>query len=265
MSAIQLFRLDDISWDMNYENFCRIRDLFFRYDIRPIIGVIPNNMDPKLKAQVGQTHISQEQFWAEMRDLQQNHGWAIALHGYDHVYVTGDSGMFAINPRAEFAGLPLEEQSEKIRKGKAILESHGLTIDAFMAPAHSLDWNTVEALKQNGIFTVTDGICWYPYEKKGVLFMPQYGTWPHNGRRGVETACFHINSWESFRFEQLERYLRENHASYGSFQAEVARARATGTSGHTLANIWSHGCIRLEKKVRAVGSKVKRKLLSGGK
>ena len=41
-----IFRLDDISWDMNYENFKRIKQLFTDYGIKPIIGVIPKNEDP---------------------------------------------------------------------------------------------------------------------------------------------------------------------------------------------------------------------------
>lgn len=187
MAYTQLFRIDDISWDMNYENFSRIRNLFFQYDIRPIIGVIPHNEDPKLKEQAGGNGIPQDRFWEEMRTLQQEHGWAIALHGYDHVYVTSDGGIFKTNPRAEFAGLPYGRQEEKIRKGKAILEENGLRIDAFMAPGYSLDWNTVEALKVNGITVVTDGLAAYPYRKRGVLFVPQVLPWPRIEACGVAT------------------------------------------------------------------------------
>ena len=98
MSMTQIFRLDDISWDMNYENFSLIRSLFHKYQIKPIIGVIPNNEDIELKRQAGRESISQERFWSEIRELKQKHGWAIALHGYNHVYVTNDSGIFNINP-----------------------------------------------------------------------------------------------------------------------------------------------------------------------
>ena len=265
MSVIYLFRLDDISWDMNYENFCRIRDLFQKYGVRPLIGVIPYNEDTKLKGQVGREHISQERFWAEMRELQQNHGWAIALHGYNHVYVTDDGGMFGINPRAEFAGLPLSQQEEKIREGRAILEENGLKIDAFMAPGHSMDWNTVEALKQNGIFVVTDGCCAYPYEKKSVLFVPQVWPWPHKNFYGVDTACFHINSWEPNLFEHLEIFLQENLVHCGSFQDVVKAAKKSGTSSYGLINCLSSYIIKGEKKVRLLASRMKRKLLSKGK
>lgn len=265
MSTIYLFRLDDISWDMNYENFCQIRDLFQKYGVRPLIGVIPHNEDTKLKCQVGREHISQEKFWAEMRELQQKHGWAIALHGYKHVYVTDDGGMFGINPRAEFAGLPLSQQEEKIRAGKGILEANGLKIDAFMAPGHSMDWDTVKALKQNGILVVTDGCCAYPYKKKGVLFVPQVWPWPRKCLCGVITACFHINSWKPNLFEHLEIFLQKNLAHCGSFQEVVKAANESKTSSYAIINFLSHYIIKGEKKVRILASSMKLKLLSKGK
>lgn len=257
MGYTQLFRLDDISWDMNYENFSRIRDLFLKYDIRPLIGIIPHNEDAKLKKQAGDRGISQDRFWAEMLDLQQNHGWAVALHGYDHVYVTSDSGIFKINDRSEFAGLPYEQQEEKIRLGKAILESHGLCIDAFMAPAHSLDWNTVEALKKNNITVITDGRCAYPYWKNGVLFMPQVWSKPHRGVCGIFTACFHINSWADYRFQKLERFIQKHKECCGTFP-EAVRCAAEGRPPFWRpVNAISRVGIFLGRKVLIIGSKIK--------
>ena len=57
-----VFRLDDISWDMNARNFARIRDLFVRYGIRPLIGVIPFNRDEKLMAKGGEDRMEPEAF-----------------------------------------------------------------------------------------------------------------------------------------------------------------------------------------------------------
>lgn len=258
MGRTYIFRMDDVSWDMNYENFSRIRELFFKYGIRPIIGVIPKNGDLKLKAQAGGRHLSEDEFWEEMRVLQRDHGWAIALHGYDHVYVTDDGGIFQINPRAEFAGLPYERQEEKIRLGKAILEQHGLTVDAFMAPGHSLDWNTVEALKENGIFTITDGIAAYPYRKNGVLFVPQVWPWPRKGAFGCETACFHINSWGDGIFERLEAFLRENAKNCVSFQDTVKKANECDSLWQRIANGISRLAIPVEKSVRKNGARLKK-------
>jgi len=257
-----VFRMDDISWDMNYENFVRIRELFIKYDIRPIIGVIPKNEDPKLKRQAGSHHISQEAFWQEMRNLQKIYGWAIALHGYNHVYMTEDSGIFGINKRAEFAGLPYNQQEEKICLGKAILEENGLVIDAFMAPGHSLDWNTVEALKANDIFVVTDGIAAFPYRKHGVLFVPQVWPWPRKGIFGIDTVCFHINSWDDVLFKSLERFLEKNYRACVSFQSVVKRAKDDDSFWKNIINVVVGKTIPLEKRIRTLVSRVKQKIIN---
>lgn len=264
MSVTYIFRLDDISWDMNYENFCRIRDLFIKYDICPIVGVIPNNEDQELKAQVGKYRLSREEFWREIYNLQHNHGWAVALHGYNHVYVTDDSGIFGINKRSEFAGLPLSDQIEKISAGKEILEQHGLTIDAFMAPAHSLDWNTIEALKHNDIFTVTDGLCAYPYEKNGVWFIPQVWPWPWKRANCIDTVCFHINSWEPWRFDKLEKFIIRNRSRCGKFQDIVAIAKAGKYKHYKFVNWVSKYTIIMEKCIITVVSKIKRRISAKG-
>lgn len=261
MGFIQLFRVDDISWDMNYENFSRIRDLFFQYDVRPIIGVIPHNEDPKLKEQAGEHGIAQERFWEEMRSLQRDHGWAIALHGYSHVYVTDDCGMFKVKPRSEFAGLPYAQQEEKIRKGKAILEENGLFVDAFMAPGHSLDWNTVKALKENGITVITDGLTAYPYQKNGVLFVPQVLSWPRGELCGIATACLHINTWEDPLFLSLEKHLQASGDMCGTFQDAVSLARSGNRLSWKIANLISQRTISMKR----FGRDMKRNLVHRGK
>lgn len=205
MSAKYIFRLDDICPDMNYANFCRIRDIFFKYNIKPIIGVIPHNEDQELKRKTAGLGILEEQFWEEILELQNKHGWSVSLHGYNHVYTSKNGGMFKRNKYAEFAGIPYKSQYEKIKKGKKILEEHGLKIESFMAPAHSLDWNTVEALKKNNITVITDGRGRFPYKKRGMLFIPQETSWPKMHRVGYDTVCFHINSWTEEMFRRFEK------------------------------------------------------------
>ena len=218
---IYIFRLDDISWCMNAPNFMRIRDLLIRYDIRPLIGVIPCNKDEKLINQAGKEIMPQEAFWQEMRILQDTYGWTIALHGFNHIYKTQNGGLFRINKRSEFAGIPYDEQCRMIREGKEILETHGLEVKAFMAPAHSLDWNTVAALRRNDIMVVTDGIAAYPYQKRGVWFIPQVATWPNKKAWGIESVCFHINEWNDKKFIQFEEFLQNNSNHCNDFQSVI--------------------------------------------
>lgn len=203
-----VFRLDDISWQMNTRNFHRIRDVFIKYKIKPLIGVIPDNKDEKLIKQADIYSIPQEEFWEEIRTLANKHGWAVALHGLNHIYRTKKCGMFHINNRSEFAAISYAEQDRMICEGRGILEAHGIITKIFMAPAHSLDWNTVAALRNNDFEFITDGLSAYPYRKKGIWFIPQVASWPDRRLWGIQTVCLHINEWTEERFVQFETFLK---------------------------------------------------------
>lgn len=259
MSAQYIFRLDDISYDMNFENFCKIRDLFFKYNIKPIIGVIPCNKDKKLKSQVGAELITQEYFWDMIKELQHK-GWSISLHGFDHVYISRDSGIFMRNDRAEFAGLPYDIQELKIREGKKILEGHGLSITSFMAPAHSLDWNTVKALLQNGISCITDGKTAFPYHKKGMFFVPQIWPWPRRKIVGIQTVCLHINLWDEVSFKMLENRLKTM-KNIITFEDVLANEKKYDGLIYKTINILSKVYYPLEGKIILALSKIKHFLI----
>ena len=250
MAAKFIFRLDDICPDMNYKNFQRIRDIFIKYNIKPIIGVIPDCKDELLKKQAQGNSIEADRFWKEIKELQDINGWEIALHGYDHVYINKNSGIFKTNNRAEFAGLSYELQEEKIKKGKMILESKGLEIKAFMAPSHSLDWNTVKALKQNEIYTVTDGISAFPYVKNDMLFIPQISSWPRKRIYGVDTICFHINCWTDKMFADLESFFANNKVEIIAFSA----------AKDIRGSFWLNKLVFVKVKVRRVLSFIKHKI-----
>ncbi len=253
MAAKYIFRLDDISWDMNFDNFNRIKDLFFKYNIKPIIGVIPDNKDTKLKNQSKNT-IDEQLFWALIRKLQDEHGWSVSLHGYDHVYISNDSGLFKINNRAEFAGRPYDEQFIKIEKGKAILEEQGLIIQSFMAPAHSLDWNTVKALKSNGINCVTDGRTAFPYTKREVLFVPQMWPWPRKRLIGIQTVCLHINTWDSNMFDRLGLFLKNKREHIISFDDILGNNEKYNRFSYRLINNVSRIIYTIDGKLITVAS-----------
>ena len=176
------FRIDDVTPTMEWERFYKTIEMLERFNVRPILGVIPSCKDEKLLK-----HSVNSDFWKEMRDLQ-TRGCIIALHGYEHQYVTNKPGIFPVNNYSEFAGLSYEEQYEKIRKGKQILEDHGLFTDMFMAPAHSFDENTCKALLENGIHYITDGFGNACYKRYGIIFLPVALTW----RRAL---C--LNHWET--------------------------------------------------------------------
>ena len=48
LSKGTLIRIDDIAENMNWPIMDKIEVLFDRYNIKPVMGVIPNNRDPEL-------------------------------------------------------------------------------------------------------------------------------------------------------------------------------------------------------------------------
>ncbi len=198
-----LIRLDDITPDMNWENFEIIHAVFEKHNIKPIIGVVPDNRDQGLSVAP-----KRADFWEIIRKLQEQ-GWTIAQHGYRHTYVTKKSGLLKLNPFSEFAGVPYAEQKEKLTKGQEILHKHGICAKMFMAPGHTYDRNTLKALKELGFMSVTDGYSSSLYRYKGLIFIPctlSKQKMPKN----VDTVCLHINGMARAEFEELDRYIAEH-------------------------------------------------------
>ncbi|NLY44369.1 MAG: DUF2334 domain-containing protein, partial [Tissierella sp.] len=212
MVAKYIFRLDDIAENMNWDNYFLLKDIFNNYGVKPIIGVIPNNEDTEL-LKYPKCNFD---FWEEIRNLQKD-GWSIALHGYNHKYLTSDSGILDINDRSEFAGVTYSMQNKKILAGKQIFNQNGIRIDAFMAPAHSFDEITLKVLVDNDIKTITDGYTFYPYYYKNILFVPQLLSTPRKMPFGIYTWCLHSNTMSSESIGIVEKFIKENQRDVISF------------------------------------------------
>lgn len=209
MGAKYIFRLDDICKNMNWDNYSRVKSILLENNVKPIIGVIPNNKDKEFLKYPKCNY----DFWDEINKLQNLEGWSIALHGYTHVYESEDSGILRINNRSEFAGLSKEKQNKKIKKGIQVFEDKKIRIDAFMAPAHSFDKITIECLKENGINVITDGYGLYPYYEEDVLFVPQLFSRPRKMPFGIYTWCLHTNSMSDKVIDELEIFIKDNKES----------------------------------------------------
>lgn len=196
------FRLDDMTEDMNWGNFRRIRDLFDKYEIHPLIGIVPDNQDPKLKVDT-----PNPEFWKIMSELIA-HGWTIAQHGFQHVYETTDSGLLGIKDASEFAGTPEGIQREKLLRGKRILKEHAIDSDIFMAPGHTYDTNTLKALRESGFRYITDGYADYCYQRDGLIFIPCKSV-RKPSKKGIDTICLHINGMHEKQFQELEKLIQE--------------------------------------------------------
>jgi predicted deacetylase len=223
MPARYLIRFDDICPTMNWETWSRIETILLEHKIKPLLAVIPDNQDTKLR--VAAPHSS---FWDEVRRWQ-SWGWTIGLHGYQHRFVTQQAGIVGLHRRSEFAGVPPLEQAEKLLRAVEIFRSHDVRPEVWIAPAHSFDWNTVAALRELGITTINDGFAIAPHaDPQGLLWVPQQ-LWRFHWRPfGVWTVCHHHNRWTDSQFDQFQRDVaarRQAITDLPSVSAEYGRRR----------------------------------------
>ena len=160
-----------------------------------------------------------ENFWAWLKKLE-NKGWEIGLHGNDHVYKTKEGGINPIHKRSEFAGLSLNEQKEKIKKGYTKLIAKGFKSNMFVAPSHTFDLNTLEALKQESdINIISDTMAFFPYKMNEFVFIPQQlGSVRNIFLPGTYTFCYHPNTMSDTAFTHLETFLKSNKTKFVSFK-----------------------------------------------
>ena len=113
-----------------------------------------------------------------------------------------------------------EEQLASLKKGKAILESHGIHTDIFMAPAHSYDKNTLKALKETGFTRLTDGFGDKPYQWKGMTFYPISFKQSNSLKQesGYTTFVIHANTMNDKDFERYEKMFAEHKDKLISYQ-----------------------------------------------
>ena len=210
---MELFmRLDDACEKRNVENWDRMEKLLDRYNIKPLVGVIPHCEDPMME-----NYEVDDQFWNRVESWITK-GWEIALHGYNHLAISSWGGVNPVNNRSEFAGLSLDDQKEKIKKGVDVFKKHGIEPNVFFAPSHTFDENTIDALKEcSKIRIISDTIANKPYRKKDITFIPQQSGRVRNLPFHTITYCYHPNTMQENDFEVLERFLKRNQEKFKSF------------------------------------------------
>ena len=203
-------RLDDITADMNWEKFLRFKDLMDRYGVKPLLGIVPDNHDSKLKVDP-----PREDFWEYLKERRDKDGWILCMHGCHHIYTTDRGGMLPLNRQSEFAGVPYEEQRDLLRKGQEILRSHGIETGLFMAPAHSYDLNTLMALRSLGFTGLTDGFGERPYLYSELVFYPISYRKSESLKKasGFTTFVVHCNTLEEKDFAAYEEIFRSQQMS----------------------------------------------------
>lgn len=240
-------RMDDITPDMDWERFFQVKAILDQYQVKPLIGVVPDNYDENLicrctgkQQEQAPNSVKPTDYWQYIRELKQQ-GWIIAMHGYRHIYGTKKGGLFPLNDFSELAGLPYEIQHKMLADGKRILEEKGIFTDIFMAPAHAYDQNTLKVLREIGFTGITDGFGRQPYRWKGLTFYPISFQMSHSLKRkkGTTTLVLHAGTMNEQDRERIRGYF-ENHGStewisYGDYLEEETVKR--GFLGH-LKEYW---------------------------
>lgn len=232
-----LIRLDDACPTMDSAKWQRMFTMLDSYGVRPMVGIIPHNEDPQQEIDTPDVD-----FWHKAQ-LWQQKGYAIALHGYNHCYIS-NKGLEGLNPlweRSEFAGVPLEVQQQKIRDGYEILKSYGITPKYFFAPSHTFDENTLKAIKAcTDIRMISDTIAIRPYKKKGFIFLPQLGGHCAEMRlKGTWTFCLHPNTMTDEQFAAVERFLKVHKDEFIAFdEIDVQNVREKDLLSRLLSSAY---------------------------
>jgi predicted deacetylase len=225
MSARYLLRVDDVCPTMNWTAWRLVEDVFRQFDVRPILAVVPDNRDSYLEVDP-----PAPDFWDRVAQWR-SWGWEIAMHGYQHRYVTDDGGLLGINPRSEFAGLSRAEQAAKLEASRDAFAARGLTPRVWVAPGHSFDDVTLDLLPDVGIEVVSDGAALLPHrDRRGLVWLPQQSERFMGAPAGVWTVCLHVNRWDERRVARLAADL-ERHRRRLTHVDEVVAAYGTRRRG----------------------------------
>jgi len=208
MNNKYLIRFDDVCPTMDWEQWDRAMKLVKGYNIKPLLGVIPDCNDSKLKLSE-----PREDFWDYIKELQAK-GYEIAMHGYKHEYITKSRGIVGIGKKSEFAGLPYDIQYKMLEEGKKIFNSHDIDVKTFFAPSHTYDKNTLEALNALGFRWVSDGKGLKAKKYKGLVMLPCRSSGvPRLILGKYETIVNHAQEWtlprEKRAYDRLAKFCEK--------------------------------------------------------
>lgn len=222
-SARYLIRLDDACPTMRQEPWARLESLFDELNIRPLVGVIPDNRDPAIKFAP-----PDPAFWKRMRHWQTK-GWELVLHGLHHLHHTiplSSQPLLPLADKSEFVGLPLEKQARILTKGVEIFSNEGIVPRAFMAPSHTFDEITIQALKDaTSIRVIADGHALRPYTTDGFTWLPQQIWRYYDMPFGIWCICLHPNSMTEKTMQLLSLNLRRNAHKFIDVNTALSLAR----------------------------------------
>lgn len=228
-----LLRLDDASENMMLDNWMRMKKLLDKYDVKPIFGIIPDNKDPELLKYDKVTD-----FW-KMMNQWQNEGWIPAMHGCNHVFETIEGGINPVNRKSEFAGVPLERQREKLRKGYKIITDYGIITDVFFAPAHTFDENTLKAIYlETDIKIISDTVANDIYYNEPFYYIPQQSGRVRKLPFKTVTFCYHPNTMMDKDFIELNSFMKKHKNQFNNIDFTHLSKRRKGIFDKMMETIY---------------------------
>jgi predicted deacetylase len=207
MRAKYLVRLDDACDTLSKKNWDSIEKIMDKFKIKPIVSVIPENLDSSLHYDT-----KDKNFWKKVKRWEKK-GWSIALHGFNHLFhkVNKKKLIFPYYNTSEFAGLKKNIQCNIIKKAYKKFLKQDIKPKVWVAPRHTFDRHTLEAIKiSTDIKVVSDGISFYPYKYKDLIFVPQQLWWPKKRHFGIWTICLHPNTMNKELITKLSQSLTQD-------------------------------------------------------
>ncbi len=202
--AKYIIRLDDASPYADLDKWNKIEEILDKYKVKPIVAVIPDNKDPTLMF-----NQINPNFWNMVRNWNVK-GWDIAMHGHQHLFhiVPRNKSIVPYYDRSEFSGLSLKNQKNKIKKSLEIFHLNEIEPLIWVAPAHSFDYVTLQAIEQETkIEIISDGIGLLPYYKNKFKFLPQQLWYIKRKFIGIWTICLHPDTMSYKEIEDFELSL----------------------------------------------------------
>ena len=239
-----LIRLDDVAENMNWDLMKKSELLFEKYEIKPVLGVIPNNKDKELLS-----HPKADDFWQKLRNWKDK-GWEISMHGYTHVYDknTNKKDYFKYGGDSEFCGHSLITQMSRIESGLKKFRDEKIHIRSFFAPNHTYDKNTFAALKNLGINEVIDGYGLMPYTENQIKFVPQLFYKVFALPFGIQTTQIHLNYWKQKEFDDFERFVDNNYKKIITYNQ--ALKKINDNIFYTLINLFTKKIVQTKRLLK---------------
>jgi predicted deacetylase len=114
----------------------------------------------------------------------------------------------------------------------AIFAREGVRPDIWVAPAHSFDGKTLQALAECGLTTVSDGYSALPHtDARGMFWIPQQLGRMRELPAGVWTVCHHHNHWSPEELLRLRSDLARYRGRYSTRSEQWMDRMSAGLMG----------------------------------